>query len=358
MTTRKKTETQPIQPTQPTAAEIAQAISQAWDKQEQAPDDFPGILIELSQPIDPSRIRQREGWRDRNGNVHMVDYIEWHEVANILDRVCPRWSFEVKEMRVIGQTMVMTVRLTIEGVSREGVGCGHADTEMGIKKAEHDALKRAAVKFGIARELYYKEELSAPAPQGQYVQYDTGQQRPYDGQGQQQPMQQAQGQRQFTNPTEFPTNPVATSLGDLISAKQIGMVKAIAREAGIDIDAEVARVMRCGLSELNKRAASALIGHLQDLASGGIGYPPIAPAQQFTGQQQQFTGQPMQSPGVNTSVGERITQPMINALRILIHNHGLTEDGVTFDQTNGRVQRLEDLTGAEAFDLQETLKMM
>ena len=53
--------------------------------------------------------------------------------------------------------VTVTVAITIDGITREGLGTGYADSEMGIKKAEHDALKRAAVKFGIARELYKKE---------------------------------------------------------------------------------------------------------------------------------------------------------------------------------------------------------
>ena len=53
------------------------------------------------------------------------------------------------------------VAITIDGVTREGVGTGTADNETGIKKAEHDALKRAAIKFGIARELYQRESESS-----------------------------------------------------------------------------------------------------------------------------------------------------------------------------------------------------
>ena len=45
-----------------------------------------------SQQVDPNFIKTREGWTDRQGNMHMVEYVEWHTVADILDRVAPTWS--------------------------------------------------------------------------------------------------------------------------------------------------------------------------------------------------------------------------------------------------------------------------
>ena len=119
--------------------------------------NFSTTLRELRRTVDPNLIRQRAGRRDRNGNVHMVEYVEWHTVADILDEHAPNWGHTVKDIRPIGDIVTVTVALTIDNVTREGVGTGRAISETGIKKAEHDALKRAAVKFGIARELYKRE---------------------------------------------------------------------------------------------------------------------------------------------------------------------------------------------------------
>ena len=198
--------------------------------------DFSTTLKELRRHVDPKLVKQREGWRDRNGNVQMVDYVEWHTVADILDDAAPNWAHTVKDIRQIGDLMTVTVAITIDGVTREGIGTGNANNEMGIKKAEHDALKRAAVKFGIARDLYKKESdvIEREGSSG----YDNG---------------------------EFPTEPVARSLGDLVTAKQLGMIKAIARELGIDPNEECQTVMHCNTDELSKKAASALIQHLQDM---------------------------------------------------------------------------------------------
>lgn len=198
--------------------------------------DFSTTLRELRENVDPSLVRQREGWRDRNGNIRTVDYIEWHTVADILDETAPNWAHAVKDIRTFGDIIAVTVAITIDGVTREGVGTGSAGSEMGIKKAEHDALKRAAVKFGIARELYKKEfdafdsdETPEPPP---------------------------------ATVAKFPTDPIAKTLSDMVTTKQLGMIRAICREHDLEPDDESMSVMKCKVNELSRRAASSLIDHL------------------------------------------------------------------------------------------------
>lgn len=205
---------------------------------------FTNTLRSLRQPIDPKLIKTREGWRDRQGNTHMVEYVEWHTVADTLDRICPTWSHSVRNVVQIGDMVAVTAAITIDGVTREGVGTGTADNETGIKKAEHDALKRAAIKFGIARDLYQRESEviekdGSPAPEG-----------------------------------EFPRDPLAKSMADLVTPKQLGMIRALGREAAVDVDDECQSVLRCRTEELSKRAASSFIDHLkslqQEAAAGGM----------------------------------------------------------------------------------------
>lgn len=200
--------------------------------------DFSSTLRELSKTVDPQLVRHRAGRRDRNGNVHMVEYVEWHTVADILDQHAPNWGHTVKDIRAIGDIITVTVAITIDGVTREGVGTGKTASETGIKKAEHDALKRAAVKFGIARELYKRE-------------FDSIEQDEY-------------------TPAAGPApqkadDPVAKTLGDMITSRQQAMIRGLAREANVDAEAECSQVMHCAIGELSKRAASDLIEHLQDL---------------------------------------------------------------------------------------------
>jgi hypothetical protein len=227
------------------------AIAQTAENEEMAlaaepvasvvPLAFTNTLRALRTQIDPTVVKTREGWTDRQGNTHMVEYVEWHAVADILDRVVPNWSHSVRNVVQIGDMVAVTAAITIDGVTREGVGTGTAESEMGIKKAEHDALKRAAVKFGIARELYQREsevieKEGAAAPQA------------------------------------FPRDPLAKSMADLVTPKQLGMIRALAREAGVDVEEECQSVLRCKTDELSKRAASSFIDHLkglqQEAASG------------------------------------------------------------------------------------------
>ena len=202
--------------------------------------DFSGTLRELRKHVDPNLVRQREGWRDRNGNVRTVDYIEWHTVADILDETAPNWAHSVKDIRVFGELIAVTVAITIDGVTREGIGTGMTGSEMGIKKAEHDALKRAAVKFGIARDLYKKEFDAFEINETPAVEPEKAQ---------------------------FPSDPIAKTISDMVTTKQLGMIRSICREHELDADQECMSAMNCKVNELSRKAASSLIDHLLATAS-------------------------------------------------------------------------------------------
>lgn len=193
---------------------------------------FPALLKELSAPIPKELVRQRVGWTDSAGVEHEIDYIEWHTVADLLDKIYPAWAHAVKEIRQIGEIVAITASITIFGVTREGVGTGSALDEKGIKKAEHDALKRAAVKFGVARELYKKDE-------------------------------DDDNISHIHRSHPFPKDPIAKTLGDLATPKQLGAIKAIANTQGLDATVECQELLGCKLDELSRRAASALIDHLK-----------------------------------------------------------------------------------------------
>jgi hypothetical protein len=194
---------------------------------------FANLLRVLKQPIDSRLIKTREGWTDRQGNTHWVEYIEWHTVADILDRVAPDWSHAVRNIAQIGDMVAVTAAITIDGVTREGIGTGPADTETGIKKAEHDALKRAAVKFGIARDLYRRES---------DVIEDNG-----------------------GIPPSIARDPRPKTLNDLVTPKQLWMIRNLGREIGCDVEKECQSLLQCNLEEISKRAASSFIDYLKRL---------------------------------------------------------------------------------------------
>src|SRR5262245_49496908 len=161
---------------------------------------FDSVLRKLRQPLEPRLIKSREGWTDHDGNTHFIEYVEWHTVADILDQVTPNWSHAVRSIQRIGDLVAVVASITIENVTREGVGTGDARSEIGIKKAEHDALKRAAIKFGIARDLYQRESDAIQIPVK-------------------------------TEKTVFPGEPLARTLADLITPRQINLIRAIGRDS-------------------------------------------------------------------------------------------------------------------------------
>ena len=114
------------------------------------------LAKELSKPFDPKEVglKVQATNRDRTQGL-VVSYIDARSVLDRLDEVVgpDGWqdAYEVLADRMVGDTRIVEVRcrLTVLGVTKEDVGEG--DT---LKAAFSDALKRAAVKFGIGRYLY------------------------------------------------------------------------------------------------------------------------------------------------------------------------------------------------------------
>jgi hypothetical protein len=59
----------------------------------------------------------------------------------------------------------------------------------------------------------------------------------------------------------------AWTLGDLITPKQIWMIRTLARESGLDADQECPRMLQVPLEEISKQAASRLVQHFEQLKS-------------------------------------------------------------------------------------------
>lgn len=134
------------------------------------------ITVEQSQTLRaPFTVAQHEF-------LNGFTYIREGDICNRIEDVDPAWSFEVLSMErretVAGITIVCTARLTICGVSRDGVGMASVTisqkkdyktkqpiegTEFEANEAEKsaatDALKRAARLFGIGRYLLNAENV-------------------------------------------------------------------------------------------------------------------------------------------------------------------------------------------------------
>jgi len=184
------------------------------------------IIASLSEPLPESVIKQRVGWIGPNGEEQWIDYIDWHTAADLLDRVCPDWSYEVRDINLIGELVAVTAAITIKGVTRCGVGVGPALEEKGIKGAEHDALKRAAIKFGIARSLYKRD-------------------------------------RRKRNLSETKERNHADAPG--VTEKQLSAIYAIAKAKSLDAYLESKALFKLEPEELSRPAASDLIDHLRNI---------------------------------------------------------------------------------------------
>jgi hypothetical protein len=99
------------------------------------------------------------GNRITSAHLHL-DYVGHAEVTDRLLQVDPMWSWEPLALSPEGLPLVdphggMWIRLTVAGVTR--LGYGHADGKKGpdaIKETIGDAIRNAAIRFGVAIDLW------------------------------------------------------------------------------------------------------------------------------------------------------------------------------------------------------------
>lgn len=201
-------------------------------------------VLNFTNSFRESRNNVAVGGRNSTHDVQMVGSHDGFTLAEILDEWAPNWTYEIRAIQQFGNIITVAAAISIEGVTREGIGTGSAESETGIKLAEQEAMNRAAAKFGI----------STNSLQSQLSQANITQDAKYD----------------------LPLNPMATSISDLITARQLGMIRALSRENSVDANYECRTLMSCQVDELSQSAASGLIRHLQDLQN-----PPIVVKQKI-----------------------------------------------------------------------------
>jgi len=133
------------------------------------------IREKLSSPIPTDEIEFKPQVT-RGDKALMVAYVDARWVAERLDESANGdWSFEWENLGLLGDRIAIKGILTVCGVTREDVG-EHEMNSSGIdpyKSAVSDALKRAAVLFGVGRELYRMES--------EWVGWDEQKRRVKDG---------------------------------------------------------------------------------------------------------------------------------------------------------------------------------
>ncbi|HZJ01414.1 MAG TPA: Rad52/Rad22 family DNA repair protein [Gemmatimonadaceae bacterium] len=118
------------------------------------------VWARLAAPLASETISWRQDGKpiNRDGKflARFVAYVEANTVRDRLDTVVPgEWDLTLTPLPPIGgepageATCSFKARLQVLGVVREDVGTGRD-----YKQAATDAFKRAAVRFGIAHELY------------------------------------------------------------------------------------------------------------------------------------------------------------------------------------------------------------
>lgn len=76
------------------------------------------------------------------------------------------------------------------------------------------------------------------------------------------------GQQQQKKPADHQRKdqfPFAATLMDLVTAKQLGLIRGLARDKALDAEEECQKLFNCKTDELCKRAASQLIDHIKEL---------------------------------------------------------------------------------------------
>lgn len=111
--------------------------------------------------------------RNRITTAHLhLDYVGHAAVTKRLLEVDPTWNWEPQSFDQFGLPLVdaeggMWIRLTVLGVTRLGYGTdtrpSHMKSEDSVKILIGDALRNAALRFGVALDLWSKEDLSAKA---------------------------------------------------------------------------------------------------------------------------------------------------------------------------------------------------
>lgn len=116
------------------------------------------IWAELRKPFDPKVVGKIP-----KGGIQL-DYVGHAAVTDRLLSVDPEWHWEPlglddRGLPAIDAESNLWIKLTVNGVTRIGVGDG-----LSMKVRIGDALRNAAMRFGVALDLWTKDELESHLP--------------------------------------------------------------------------------------------------------------------------------------------------------------------------------------------------
>lgn len=116
----------------------------------------PEDILKFQSPLPLEYHEFREAGKNKKGDkVQWLVYMDQQGLIPLLNEIDPNWTWEIQRID-IQQGFVWAVgRLTIKGITREGAGGNSPNgknspiSEDTVKGAETDALKRAALRFGV-----------------------------------------------------------------------------------------------------------------------------------------------------------------------------------------------------------------
>lgn len=126
----------------------------------------PEAIGKLPKPLSRDA---KKGKCDECGGYHglpavHLDYVGHAAATDRLLKVDPGWTWEPFATGPDGLPLIagggLWIRLTICGVTRPGFGDGNSTKEM-----IGDAIRNAAMRFGVALDLWAKEDLHAATPE-------------------------------------------------------------------------------------------------------------------------------------------------------------------------------------------------
>src|SRR5262245_11215766 len=130
------------------------------------------LLVLLAEPFDPAEVRFKPG-RVSGSRALALAYVDARAIQDRLDAVLgvDGWQDDYEVLACGSVVCRLRLRVGGEWVVRTDVGAPSEQPDAGdkMKAAFSDALKRAAVKFGIGRYLYRLPP--------QWVDYDAGTRR-------------------------------------------------------------------------------------------------------------------------------------------------------------------------------------
>lgn len=164
----------------------------------------------------------------------------WTDIADTLDRVALHWSHHVMLVAKYGASLVKVVAaVTVDNVTRLGTGWG-ALGAAGVRKAEDEALKKAATRFrAVALALM-----------------EAGGGDPHGG--------GAAGETAAGRLSKLRGRPEAKSQTTTATPKQLERLRRLERELGLAEDERAQLLFGCAAAVLAKRFASVLLLHLEE----------------------------------------------------------------------------------------------